>query len=75
MLLANQNESIDGGKGSINHVKWWHLWWHFYETCQSNQFLVVFMAADCNLSIKCIYSILVGNIPFGQTNLERAKTT
>ena len=68
MLLANQNESIDGGKGSINHVKWWHLWQHFYETCPSNQFLVAFMVADHNLSIKCIYSILVGNIMFGQTN-------
>ena len=45
MFLANQNESIDGGKRSINHVKWWHLWWHFYEICRSNQFLVAFMVA------------------------------
>ena len=52
MSLANQNENIDGRKWSINHAKWWHLWWHFmgpvnqanlaafmaefYRTCQSH---------------------------------------
>ena len=25
MSLANQNESIDGGKWSINHAKWQHF--------------------------------------------------
>ena len=25
MSLANQNESMDSGKWSINHVKWWNF--------------------------------------------------
>ena len=29
MSLANQNKNIDGGKWSISHAKWQHLWWHF----------------------------------------------
>ena len=43
MSLANQNENIDGRKWSINHAKWWHLWWHFMGPVK--QILVAFMVA------------------------------
>ena len=77
MLLANQNESINSGKGSINHVKWWHLWWHFmrpvgqtnfwwhlwWQTaiCQSNVFTVFWW--EIYFSVKSISSSIYDSRP------------
>ena len=61
MSLANQNENIDGGKCSINHAIWQHLWQHFMGPVNQTN-LVAFMAAfyrTCQLDLMA--TLLVGN--------------
>ena len=61
MSLAKQNKSIDGGKWSINHAKWQHLWQHVMGPVNQASFGGIYGGILEDMSIKSTSNNLAGN--------------
>ena len=61
MSLANQNKRMMAGKWSINHAKWWHLWWHFMGPVNQASFGGIYGGILENMSIISTSFNLAGN--------------